>query len=127
VTTDHEQRTMDQLAEQLYAELTRRGRTEEQAELKTTAMPDPDTLDEPRTFACLDCGINEDYIREYYMVQNIKWYEERGPSPRRGMLCTGCLERRLVRKRPRKRLLRARLRRRRPPTSGRRAHHPVKG
>lgn len=51
-------------------------------------------------FLCLDCEKCtmhiEDGVMEYYMVQNELW-EEAKAGPDEGMLCIGCLEKRLGR------------------------------
>lgn len=44
---------------------------------------------------CVDCGVNTLKINEYYMVENRLW-DVYGPA--RGMLCIGCLEKRIGRK-----------------------------
>lgn len=44
---------------------------------------------------CRDCGINTIAIREYYMVQKPLWNEH---GVTKGMLCIGCLEKRMGRK-----------------------------
>lgn len=44
-------------------------------------------------FRCLDCSVNTNKIREYYMVEFKLWYSVAG----KGMLCVGCLEERLGR------------------------------
>ena len=46
-------------------------------------------------FNCRDCGINTIAIQEYYMVQKPLWNEHGVPK---GMLCIGCLEKRVGRK-----------------------------
>lgn len=44
---------------------------------------------------CLDCGVDTFKTEEYYIVQNDLW---RAANPKiLGMLCTGCLEKRLGR------------------------------
>jgi len=45
-------------------------------------------------FTCIDCGINTKDIEEYYMVKDHIW-ESYGS--RNGMLCIGCLEKRMSR------------------------------
>lgn len=47
-------------------------------------------------FKCLDCGVNTLHNDEYYMVEDDIWD---GVHPKRtGMLCIGCLEKRMGRK-----------------------------
>jgi hypothetical protein len=46
-------------------------------------------------FECLDCGTNTLETGEYYMLQDAVWLEA-NPSDR-GMLCIGCVEKRLGR------------------------------
>lgn len=46
---------------------------------------------------CLDCGVNTAAIGEYYMLQEEVWAEATGPDGGNGMLCIGCLEKRLAR------------------------------
>jgi hypothetical protein len=51
-------------------------------------------------FACIDCGVNTSTIGEYYTVSDNVWAEAIGsPSPdgHNGMLCIGCLEKRIGR------------------------------
>ena len=47
-------------------------------------------------FACLDCGFDTCYGKEYYMVHADVW-KQSGVSPNGGMLCDGCLEGRIGR------------------------------
>lgn len=48
-----------------------------------------------KQFGCIDCKINTLVNREYYMVHNKIWKKV---NPKiKGMLCIGCLERRLGR------------------------------
>ena len=47
------------------------------------------------SFLCLDCGVDTDAIDEYYRVTNELW--ARANPDRAGMLCIGCLEKRLGR------------------------------
>jgi hypothetical protein len=52
-------------------------------------------------FGCIDCGINTNRIGEYYVVSDSVWAEAIGnPSPDGldGMLCIGCLEKRIGRR-----------------------------
>lgn len=51
-----------------------------------------DTMDE---FNCLDCHRNTSQMNEYYMVQFHLWHEF--VPEHNGMLCIGCLERRMGR------------------------------
>jgi hypothetical protein len=46
-------------------------------------------------FLCLDCGIDTSRIGEFYFVQTETWISVVGSK--NGMLCIGCLERRLGR------------------------------
>ena len=46
-------------------------------------------------FICLDCGVNTHEINEYYMVTDELW--ESVVPEIYGMLCIGCLERRIGR------------------------------
>ena len=46
-------------------------------------------------FNCLDCGINTSKIKEYYMVKDTLWVSV--VPNQKGMLCIGCLEKRLGR------------------------------
>ena len=46
-------------------------------------------------FICLDCGVNTHEINEYYMVTDELW--ESAVPEIDGMLCIGCLERRIGR------------------------------
>ncbi len=48
-------------------------------------------------FECRDCQINTSDIDEYYMVHDHVWLASRLPKDG-GMLCIGCLERRIGRK-----------------------------
>ncbi len=50
-----------------------------------------------KLFDCIDCGINTHDIHEYYMVRNSIWFSL-GLKDNRGMLCIGCLEKRLGRR-----------------------------
>lgn len=50
-----------------------------------------------RPFRCIDCGTNTLETREYYMVQDEIWQQAR-MLPKGGMLCIGCLEKRLGRR-----------------------------
>jgi hypothetical protein len=47
-------------------------------------------------FKCMDCGINTKDINEYYMVEDELWLK--AVPEDEGMLCIGCLEKRLGRK-----------------------------
>ena len=51
--------------------------------------------DEMENFICLDCGVNTDEIREYYMLTNEVWKE--AVPDLVGMLCINCAELRLGR------------------------------
>jgi hypothetical protein len=54
----------------------------------------------PRKFSfdCLDCGVHTRRIDEFYMVTNEVWNSVcTNPSDANGMLCVGCIERRLGR------------------------------
>lgn len=44
---------------------------------------------------CIDCDVNTEDIGEYYMVHVGVWPKEIGPH--NGMLCIGCLEKRIGR------------------------------
>lgn len=46
-------------------------------------------------YKCMDCGVDTSVIDEYYMVQHELW---KSVAERDGMLCIGCLEKRLDRK-----------------------------
>ena len=46
---------------------------------------------------CADCKVNCLKIKEYYMVTNSCW-KRAGMQPLSGMLCIGCLEKRLSKK-----------------------------
>ena len=46
-------------------------------------------------FKCLDCGRDTAQMSEYYMVHNRIWKRY---GVKHGMLCIGCLERRMGRK-----------------------------
>lgn len=48
-------------------------------------------------FNCKDCGVDTGAIDEYYMVLDAVWIEAGGGKPHRGLLCIGCLEKRLGR------------------------------
>lgn len=48
-------------------------------------------------FICRDCGDNTHEIDEYYMVNDEVW-EASGMGPHDGMLCIGCLEKRIGRR-----------------------------
>ena len=43
---------------------------------------------------CIDCGVDCIELAEYYMVTDACW-ERAGMDPHGGMLCVGCLEKRL--------------------------------
>lgn len=47
-------------------------------------------------FACVDCKVDTKQINEYYMVDTRVWLKS-GMGERDGMLCIGCLEKRLNR------------------------------
>lgn len=47
-------------------------------------------------FDCVDCGVDTDVIDEYYMVHDHVWLSS-GIGLNDGMLCVGCLERRIGR------------------------------
>lgn len=47
--------------------------------------------------SCVDCGIDCIEINEYYMVTNACW-KRSGMNTHGGMLCIGCLEKRLGKK-----------------------------
>ena len=47
-------------------------------------------------FRCVDCSVNTCGIDEYYMVRDSVWRAAR-MKPAGGMLCIGCLEKRLGR------------------------------
>jgi len=51
--------------------------------------------DDMENFICLDCGVNTDEIREYYMLTSEVWLE--AVPDREGMLCINCVELRLGR------------------------------
>lgn len=51
----------------------------------------------PEQFNCLDCGVDTNAINEYYMVTYTVWHAAMG-GDMRGMLCIGCLEKRLGRR-----------------------------
>jgi hypothetical protein len=56
-------------------------------------------LYDPKDFAafvCVDCSTNTSEIQEYYMVHDELWHSV-GMEPDGGMLCIGCLEKRLGR------------------------------
>ena len=53
-------------------------------------------LKEERAFHCLDCDVDTLAIREYYVVHDELW--KRANPVIEGMLCIGCLERRLGRR-----------------------------
>jgi len=48
-------------------------------------------------FKCLDCNINTSHIEEYYMLYDHIW-DKIIYGNKEGMLCIGCVERRLGRK-----------------------------
>ena len=48
------------------------------------------------SFKCLDCNINTNKIGEYYMI-NFKLWNKINPKDD-GMICVGCVEKRLGRK-----------------------------
>ena len=48
-------------------------------------------------FNCLDCGVNTSEIEEYYMLHDRVWRSVTNQNERYGMLCLGCIERRLGR------------------------------
>lgn len=48
-------------------------------------------------FDCLDCHKDTSRAKEYYMVQHNLW-RQTGMRPKNGMLCIGCLEKRLGRR-----------------------------
>lgn len=52
----------------------------------------------PSVWHCLGCGVStaKDGVNEYYMVQAAVWHEAH--PKRKGMLCIGCLEKRLGRR-----------------------------
>jgi len=52
-------------------------------------------VDELENFYCLDCGVNTNFIDEYYMVNKDVWKKSKG---KKGMLCIGCLEKRIGRR-----------------------------
>ena len=49
------------------------------------------------TFSCIDCRVDCLEIHEYYMVNDSVW-SKTGVGPHGGMLCIGCLEKRLGRR-----------------------------
>jgi len=55
----------------------------------------PAMMKDRSSFLCLDCGVDTDAIDEYYHVTNELW--ARANPDRAGMLCIGCLEKRLGR------------------------------
>jgi hypothetical protein len=56
---------------------------------------DPDVV--PYDFSwCLDCQVDTLEIREYYMLRGDVWFKANPAG--RGMLCVGCVERRLGRR-----------------------------
>lgn len=48
-------------------------------------------------YRCMDCGIDSDAIGEFYMVKREVWATAVPTFERDGMLCIGCLEKRLGR------------------------------
>lgn len=50
-----------------------------------------------RDFVCIDCGVDTLVGQEYYMVIDALWRAAR-MKPNGGMLCVGCLEKRIGRK-----------------------------
>ena len=48
-------------------------------------------------FDCMDCGVNTRKIKEYYTIRNRVWYSVTKQTRGEGMLCIGCLEKRLGR------------------------------
>lgn len=50
-----------------------------------------------RRWLCLDCGVDTSRAREHYFVTRGVWFDEAG-AQERGMLCIGCLERRIGRR-----------------------------
>ena len=48
-----------------------------------------------RKFLCLDCGVDTGRINEFYFVHTNLWLKAVGSI--KGMLCIGCLEKRLGR------------------------------
>jgi hypothetical protein len=55
-----------------------------------------DTVSEAWGFLCVDCQEDTDKLNEYYMVRDTVWKQAKGPAA--GMLCIGCLERRIGRR-----------------------------
>lgn len=49
---------------------------------------------ETNNFLCLDCKVDTKKINEYYMVLDVVWNKAMGKGEE-GMLCIGCLEKRL--------------------------------
>lgn len=45
---------------------------------------------------CVDCGVNTATLGEHYMLKDSVWYS--AYARERGMLCIGCIEKRLGRK-----------------------------
>lgn len=60
-----------------------------------TDEPIPSGMNACSCADCLDCGVDTFHIAEYYMVQDVLW-DEVNPDVE-GMLCIGCLEKRLGR------------------------------
>lgn len=57
--------------------------------------PEEELQDNYTEFECLDCNVNTLFIDEYYMVQFPLWAEANPAEA--GMLCIGCLEKRIGR------------------------------
>jgi len=69
--------------------------------MKTITGPDGEKIrliecDDVRNPLCMDCGVDTDAINEDYMVLDELWLE--AVPTETGMLCVGCLEKRLGRK-----------------------------
>lgn len=54
-------------------------------------------IDDAPEFICKGCGFHTLYGYEYYMVTNEIWLQANDGS-RKGMLCIGCVEKRIGRK-----------------------------
>lgn len=48
-----------------------------------------------KKFICIDCKVNTSKIGEHYFIKDSIWLSV---APKKGMLCIGCLEKRLKRK-----------------------------